>query len=163
MNKPKAEEAKQRSTEAGCRNLMAWKASQPGSHAEPNRKHGARSQTIRKRYSDLRTGEGQRLKAVIDAITADLGGPEGINAGQQVLLGGLQSKLIVIFQISDYLDKQSRIVDAEGKLLPCLGQNFLSYTESIRRDLEAIYGFTRSRKTKVPSLEELIARRDGEQ
>jgi hypothetical protein len=156
-------EGRKQSSEAGCRNLMAWKASQPGGHAEPSRKHGAKSTTIRKRYSDLRTVEGQRLKAVIDAIIGDLGGSEGINAGQQVLLGGLQSKLIVIFQISDYLDKQPSIVDAAGELLPCMGRNFLSYTESIRRDLEAIYGFKRSSKTKVPTLEELIVRRTGEQ
>lgn len=148
---------------AGLKNLMAWKASQPGGRGEPRRTHGAKSLTIRKRYSDLRTVEGQRLKAVIDAITTDLGGPEGINAGQQVLLGGLQSKLIVIFQISDYLDKQSGIVNAAGELLPCMGKNFITYTESIRRDLEAIYGFKRNSKTKVPSLEELIAQREGGQ
>jgi hypothetical protein len=161
MIKPKTKEALKRREDAGCRNLMKWQ--EEHGHHQQALKHGAQSQTIRKRYSDLRTVEGQRLKAVIDAITADLGGPEGINAGQQVLLGGLQSKLIVIFQISDYLDKQSGIVDAAGELLPCMGKNFITYTESIRRDLEAIYGFKRSNKTKVPTLDELIARREGGQ
>jgi hypothetical protein len=155
-----SEEGRKRQTEAGCRNLMKWKASQPGGHVTPNLKHGVGSATIRQRYSDLRTTEGQRLKAVIDTLVADLGGPENINAGQQVILGALKAKFIVLFQISDYSDKQESIINAEGSLMNVLSRNFLAYAESIRRDLEVLYGFSRKKSGKVPTLEELIAQRE---
>lgn len=109
----------------------------------PPATHGAYCQHIRERYSDLRTKEGQRLHAVTQGLIADLGGQANINTAQSVIIENIKSKLIVLFQISDYADKQITIVDENtGELLPCLGRNFLSYSEALRRDLEALQKFS---------------------
>lgn len=122
--------------------------------------HGAYSSTIRQRYSDKRTTEGKQLYAVISAITDDLGGAVSLNAGQQVLIASLRGKLIVLFQISDYLDRQSSIFENDGNVLPCLRQVFLAYSEAVRRTLEALYGLsnTKLRRSNVPKIEDIISK-----
>jgi hypothetical protein len=155
MARPKGIKARDRQKKAGAANLAKWKDEQ--GNPEPNRKHGAYSTTIRQRYSDLRTTEGKKLKAVIDSVLEDLGGAPQINAAQQVLLGSFRGKLIVLFQISDYLDRQQSIINKDGYILPVLGQTYLSYSESVRRDLETLYGLSKSQlRRKVPKLEEII-------
>ena len=144
------------SAAAGAANLAKWQAEE--GHHQQATKHGAYSDTVRQRYSDLRTTEGKKLKSVIDSIINDLGGPTELNAAQNVVLGGLRGKFIVVFQISEYLDRQTSIIDNDGQLLACLGKNFLGYTDSIRRDLETLYGMSRAHfKRKVPRLEDLIS------
>ena len=145
--KPKGIPATKRQAEAGAANLAKWKADQ--GNPEPARTHGAFSSTIRQRYSDLRTTEGQKLKSVIDSIIADIGGTASLNAFQNVIIGGLRGKFIVIFQISDYLDRQSSIIDSEGNVLACLRQTYLTYMESANRDLERLYGISRAQLRKA--------------
>ena len=48
-------------------------------------KRGVYSQTIRKRYSDLRTREGQKLADTMKRIIADLGGPGNLAARESFL------------------------------------------------------------------------------
>jgi hypothetical protein len=148
----------ERRRRAGAANLARWRATDPAGRA-PHLKHGVYSPTVRKRYSDLRTTEGQRLKAVIDTLVADLGGPENVNNAQQVILAALKSKLSVIYQISAWVDKQPSIINPEGHLLDVLGRNFLSFCESARRDLEVLFAINRRGKgAKIPTIEEVIAR-----
>lgn len=120
--------------------------------------HGAWSKHVRKRYTDLRTVEGQALKAIMDDLTEDLGGHENLTAGQSLLLDTLQSKLIVVLQISKYADEQPEIIK-DDKLISCLGKNFLAYTNAIRLTLEALYK-TRPEK-KGQSLEEYLQQTYG--
>lgn len=151
--------AKKRCAEAGYRNLLAWKSKQPHGHAEPCLRHGAYSTNVRKRYSDKRTSEGQRLQKVIDSLVADLGGPTAVNSAQTLILASLRSKLAVIWQIGDWVDKQESVITPDGNLLNVLGRNFLSFCESARRDLEVLFAVSRRGKgAKIPSLEEVIAR-----
>ena len=152
--RPKGSKATHAQAKAGAENLRKWQEEE--GHGLQNLKHGRYSTTVRQRYSDLRTSEGRRLKAVIDALVHDLGGPEGINAAQNVLMGGLRSKFIVVFQIGNYLDKQTRIIDPHGELLACLSKDFLRYTESIRRDLETLYSISGKARRQVPKLQDLI-------
>ena len=105
--------------------------------------HGAFSENVQLRYSDLRTKEGQRLHAATQGLIADLGGLQNVNAAQGIIIENIKSKLIVLFQISNYADRQKDLVDATtGELLPCLGRNFLSYSEALRRDLESLKKFS---------------------
>ncbi len=53
----------------------------------------------------------------------NMGGPAGVNAGQNIILGNLRAKFIVVFQISKYLEKQSSIINPQGELLACLGKS----------------------------------------
>jgi hypothetical protein len=154
--RPKGIPASKAQRKAGAKNLAKWQKEE--GHGQQRRTHGAYSVTIRQRYSDLRTSEGRKLRAVIDSIVDDLGGVTEVNSAQNVILASLRSKFIVIFQISDFLDKQQSIINQEGYILPILGQNLLQYSDSIRKDLEGLYGLNRSTlRRKVPQISDIIA------
>ena len=141
-----------KSNEAGAKNLAKWKAENPSGG---NLKHGGWSRHFRKRYGDKRTREGKRLDGAINALVEDLGGSESVSAAQRLLLDNIRSKLIVLFQISKFVDRQPDIIDKNtGKLLSCLAHNFTSYSEALRRDLEALVKL--SNNPKPPSLEDYI-------
>lgn len=110
----------------------------------PEPTHGAYSKEVIARYSDLRTKEGRRLEDVIQGLISDLGGAANVTAAQNIILGNIKAKLIVIFQISDYADRQNIILDEKkGTIIPCLGRNFLAYSEALRRDLESLQKFSK--------------------
>jgi hypothetical protein len=127
--------------------------------------HGAKSEAVRRRYSDERTQEGKRLRAVRDGLVESVGGLEGMTAPQGLLLAAMEAKLIILWQISDYVDKNS-VVDGVGELLPCLNNGFVKYSDSLRRDLVTFYGLSRYqiRRERLPKLEDLIrANVEGEE
>jgi len=76
-------------------------------------------------------------------------------------LSTVETKLITIHLIGEYIDKQMEVVDPETKeLLPVLQRSFLSYSESIRRDLEHLYGNKFGKKSKkVPTISNTSSRR----
>ena len=148
-----------KSAEAGAKNLAKWKADNPEEAKAAAQKHGAFCAHIRERYSDERTVEGKRLKAVIDSLSQDIGGD--LTPAQQAILGFLRSQFIVIWQISDYMDRQLSILDDSGALLPCLRQSLLSYEEAAARNLERLYGFNRQRQGKIPTLKQLLSENHG--
>ena len=122
--------------------------------------HGAHSKEVQAKYSDLRTKQGQKLAAVVNGLIQDLGGVENVSTAQNILIGNIKSKLIVIFQIGDYADKQKTILD-QGVLMPCLGQNFLSYGESLRRDLKALCEIAKTKPPKVPSIKDIVSEHEA--
>ena len=115
--------------------------------------HGAWSKHFRKRYTDARTREGKRLQAAIRNLTEEYG-PD-LSAAQCLLLDRIREKLIVLFQIGLYVDRQPSVVTSEGALLPCLGKGYTTYAESLRRDLEAL-AVTSKGKNKGPSLADVL-------
>ena len=121
-----------------------------------NTRHGAYSRHMRKRFTDGRTREGRQLKAVMDDLIVDLGGHENLNAGQRLLLDTIQSKLIVILQVSRYVDRQKEIIK-RGELIPVLGKNYLAYLNSLRLTLAELYKGYGENKTKVPTIQEIIS------
>ena len=131
-----------RQMEAGAANLAKWVAK---GHAPGALKHGAFSRHIRKRYSDKRTREGKQLQAIIQNIIDDIG-PD-LSAGQYILLDRVREKLIVLMQIGKFVDRQPSVVNEKGELLPCLGRNYTTYAESLRRDLEALYSTAKKPKS----------------
>ena len=80
--------------------------------------HGARSAGMRKRYGDLRTKEGKALKGILDNIKADFGGESEITGSQQVILDSIRTKLIVLIQVSKFIEGRESLVDENGNLLP---------------------------------------------
>ena len=117
--------------------------------------HGAYCQHFAKRYTDARTREGQRLKAVMDSLIDDLGGHENLTAGQRLLLDTIQSKLIVILQVGKYVDEQSELIK-DGQLIPVLGKNYLAYLNSLRLALDQLYKDNHKNKGKIPTIKEII-------
>lgn len=85
--------------------------------------HGAHSLTIRQRYSDLRTTEGQQLKAILDGLVDDLGGQGAISNAQRLCLENMRTKLIVLLQIGKFVDRQESIINTSGELIPCLSRS----------------------------------------
>ena len=136
----KGEKSTGKSAEAGGKNLKEWLDKNP---AHGHLTHGATSSTVRKRYSDLRTTQGKQLQAIIDGLIDDLGGKAVLTSAQNLLLQNIRSKLIVLLQISKYADQQVSLINKEGELLPCLGRNYTTYSESLRRDLEALFSVKR--------------------
>ena len=125
------ENGKNRMAEAGAKNLAKFNQGvAEGKRPPQNLKHGALSKHIHKRYRDKRTKEGRRLKAIIDGIVADLGGPSEISNTQNIILSNIRLKLIVIFQIIQYSqDNFGALIGDDGKLVPCLDRNIIFYME----------------------------------
>jgi hypothetical protein len=153
----KVSEADRRRNEAGAKNLAAYHES-TGNVRQQATTHGVTSATKRKRFKDLRSQEGQWLRAVTTQLVDDLGGAESLNAAEQIILSTVETKLITIHLIGEYIDKQMEVVDPETKeLLPVLQRSFLSYSESVRRDLEYLYGNKFGKKSKkVPTIADLM-------
>ncbi len=139
----------QREVEAGARNLAKWEETHP---EHGNLRHGAYSRHVRQRYSDERTTEGKRLKTILRKLALDLG-PE-LSTSQCLLLDRIREKLIVLMQIGAYVDKQESIITEKGELIGCLGRGYTSFSEALRRDLEALHAT--SKKTSPLSYEEAV-------
>jgi hypothetical protein len=143
---------------AASRNLKKFWEENPAGN---NLQHGAKSAIVRKRYSDRRTTEGQALAAVMEQIEADLGGPREINAAMRIILGNVRSKLIVLWQLSDYLDRQVSLVrDEDQEALPCL-KMYMQTSESLRRDLDKLAEMATKKPAKVPDLGTYLAETYG--
>jgi hypothetical protein len=155
-------EGKKRRTEAGAANLARYHE-QTGNARQQALTHGAYSSTIRQKYSDKRTAEGQRLHQVVSAIEEALGGPPELTPFQQVRIGILRSRLIRFFQFSDFIDKRMDILDVEGNPINCLAELHKT-EEGIARILKELEDSAKSaRAKKVPSLAEILEiNRSGE-
>ena len=140
--KPKPTKA---ALEARKKNLLDWKADNP---AGGSLKHGAHSDHIKRRYADGRTKEAKGLQAIIQGLVEDLGGQSDLTSAQQLILDNIRSKLIVLLQIGKYVERQDSIINKAGELLPCLGRNYTTYSESLRRDLEALFAVKRKKLTQ---------------
>ena len=117
---------------------------------------GGRRDAMRLRFDDARTAEGKRLNSIMEAITADL--PDSLSGFQSVVLANLRSKLIVLMQISAFMDTQLDLVKPNGTVLPVIESTYLKYSESARRDIEALAGMTSTRfKRSPPKLADILA------
>jgi len=124
-------------------------------------RHGAWSKHIRKRYTDKRTREGKRLQAITKGIVDDFGGESKITNAQRLILAGIQTKLIVLMQIGAFVDKQDSILEVDGSVIPALRQNFTTFSESLRRDLETLFHLANKKPTETPNLNDYIKAKKG--
>ncbi len=125
---------------AGQANLQKWLADHP---SRGNLRHGGYSRLMRRKFEDKRTGFGRQLSRIMGDLVIDLGGQAALGSAQRLLLENIRSKLIVLLQISKYISTQESIISESGELLPCLGRNYTTYSESLRRDLEALFQLKR--------------------
>ena len=124
--------------------------------------HGAYSVTVRQRYSDLRTNEGKALDQSIKNLIEDLGGPEALTAPMRILIdSAIRPKLITLAIIGSYIDNQAEdLINEAGELIPCLGANYLAYSNGLRRDLESLNNMAAQAGKAprgIPSIDELIS------
>jgi hypothetical protein len=116
------------------------------------------SKAAKGRYDDARTVEYRELEDKLDSIAEDFGGRGEMTGAQLALLDSIRTKLIVLKQVSRFVAAKKSLVDDEGNLLPVLNKNFVTYTESIRRDLQALYDLAKKRPPKAPNLDDYISR-----
>lgn len=112
--------------------------------------HGARSKHYAARFSDERTREGRRLKAIMNALVEDLGGKDKLSESQRLLLSSIRSRLVIVLAISAHIDKRKGdVLESDGNLIPCLMRGYSTYLEGMRRDLEALHGLNCRKQRKV--------------
>jgi hypothetical protein len=122
--------------------------------------HGARSISVAQRYDDRRTEQGKALYEAISALMEHFGGPEKVvSAPMQILIdSAVRPKLIVLMQISTWVNKQTEVVDKNGDVPNVLGKHYLAYTNSLRRDLESLSNMAKDAGSNIkpPSIADII-------
>jgi len=93
-------------------------------------------------------------------ICKDYGGEQRMSASQIVILDRAIGKLGVCRLMEEFAREQGVIVS--GDLLPCLRAAYLSFSNSLRRDLESIKDLTPSKVEPVETIQEVIAEFDKE-
>ena len=103
-------------------------------------KHGAHSPTVRKRFDDLRTNQGQALHGIMTSLVDHFGGETALTAPMRILIDiNIRPKLITILLINDHINKkQDKILNDEGELIKCLSANYLAFSNALRLDLVAL-------------------------
>jgi len=142
------------SHKSGARNLAKY--TRAHGHTAPL-KHGVYSVSVRRKFRDKRTNEGKQLSGAMTSVLDGLGGPENLDAAQQLILSGLESKLIVVLTISNYLEKQTELIGQDGKLIHILRKDFLNYSKAIKDDLMSLYTLRdRGKPRNIPRLQDII-------
>jgi len=59
--------------------------------------------------------------------------------------------------MSDYLDRQQSVIDKDGELSGFLKREYLTYCDSVGRDIERLYKLSgNGKRGNVPLIEDLI-------
>lgn len=115
----------------------------------------------RQRLFDGRSAEARRLKAVLSSLVEELGGDAGLTAAQRLILDQLREKISALQAITQHLDKQAALIGEDGELVPALRRSHLAYSNSIRRDMEVLFGLREKPLKKAPSLKDFLASREA--
>ena len=100
------------------------------------------------------------LQEVYDNLTRDLGPrEEDLTAAQRVLISRAVSKLAVIRCIEEHV-KETGVFKGK-ELSPVLAKSYITYTNSLRLDLEAL-GIDKRAEAKILELGEYIQAKDAE-
>lgn len=90
-------------------------------------------------------------------LIEDVGGLKKLSQGQSILLDRIIEKIYFLSLISQFVfQKKGLIINERGELLPCLGSNFLAYSNSLRLDLESFYAMAKKQPSKTPNLDEYL-------
>ena len=105
---------------------------------------------------DRRYAIAREMEKAIEGLTEDVGGADQLTQGQLLLQDRILEKLVFMLCISQYAFKQDSIIGKDGRLLSCLGKNYLAFANSLRLDLESFYKMSAERLSKIPNLEEFL-------
>ena len=151
-----SEEGRARRAEAGRENLKKYWSENPSG---PSLRHGAKSRRVMRKWTDLRCREGKELARILAEIEDDLG---PLSPGQRVILRNVGAKLAVVKQIASWAERQPSVV-VDGRLLPILGENFVTYTGAIERGIRALYELASKKPSrKTLDLSEYLRMKDKE-
>jgi hypothetical protein len=88
-----------------------------------------------RKWTDKRCRQGRELARILADIEDDLG---PLSPGQRVILRNVGAKLAIVRQIASWAERQPSVV-SNGRLLPILAENFITYTGAIERGIRALY------------------------
>ncbi len=102
-------------------------------------KHGAHTavRKFREGKIDNRSKQGRHLKAIKEKFLQDLG--EEMNAGQEVILARILEEILFLNLIAEFAKAQGKGIIQKGKLIPALGENYISYTNCLARNIRLLY------------------------
>ncbi len=110
---------------------------------KPNESHGGHTiyrSLMRGETLDRRTRQGKLYHQVRERYLEEAGGMENVCQGAlNILDASILPKLLLLAEINNFAMSQESVFDKEGGLLPCLGQNYLAYSNGLRRDIETFY------------------------
>jgi hypothetical protein len=110
----------------------------------------------RERGLDLRRREDKALKAFQDSIMADMGGLQEMDTYQVAMMDRATECLIILRSMAEYVESGG-IIEGDGQLAPCLRHSYVSYLNSFRLTMEAIYARNgKKASSKIPSIHDLM-------
>ena len=102
-------------------------------------RHGGHSAVTRFRKGkiDNRSREGRYLKTMRESFIQDLGGE--LNTTQQILLDRVMEKLLFLKLIGEHAKENGKDIVKGGRLIPCLGENYIAYDNALQRNLKLLF------------------------
>jgi hypothetical protein len=94
-----------------------------------------------------------------ETICEDYGGEDRMSASQIILLDRAVSKLGCLRLMEEFA-RESGIM-SDGELIPCLRKSYLAFSNSLRRDLEALKDLGMDQVGPVTSIQEIVAEIDS--
>lgn len=106
---------------------------------------------------DMRSEAGQAIKRLQTRLETDLGGADNLSTQERLIVDRIVKKALIVEALESYALSRRTIFKRNGELIGCLGRHYLSYTEALRRDLQAL-GLQRRAKD-VPNLQDYLQAR----
>lgn len=119
---------------------------------------GPKSKYVRKTFTDLRTTEGRELAEILRELENDLG---TLTAGQKIILQSVAAQLSVTRAIYNWINNQESVIQSDGKLLPVLAENYLTYTGALQRSILTLHALAGKKAPRTVDLERYIRSKDS--
>jgi hypothetical protein len=87
---------------------------------------------------DHRSSVGRALRRLRAQFTADLGGQEALSTQESALVDRVVIKILVLHTVEGWTLRRRSLVKRSGQLPAVLDRNYISWSESLRRDLVAL-------------------------
>lgn len=110
----------------------------------------------RRRSLDGRSAEARRTKTILKKLVEDLGGEAVLSGAQRLVLTQLSEKIATVHVLASHIRKQAVLIGEDGQLIPALRRSYLAYSNSVRRDVEILFGLRETHSKKAPNLKDYL-------
>jgi hypothetical protein len=93
---------------------------------------------------DRRTQLGKYLQKTREDLIKEFDGD--LNSTQRILLDRIMEKLLFLSVIGEYAKEQGRDIVKDGKIIPCLAENYIAYDNALQRNLKLLYDLKPNKK-----------------
>ena len=109
----------------------------------------------RERALDLRRVDDRAIKNWQNAIVADCGGPEKMDAFQYTLLDQCTECMIILAAISEYVTEHGIMDENTGDVVPCLRSSYTMYLQAFKTTMSIIFDRAGKKMDKAPEIPNL--------